>query len=321
MTNICRWPGFIFLGFKFLGFKFPALLFRSTTFFACAVFSSELFAVASNQYCDNEVNQHHLGFSAGALQGAPLDSGAEVELSRRELTAGIIASSKTKHTMAVDFNFQYTIASFDDSVQPMTNGHLHSWDFPVSWREKDTDYTLAYYLAPVISVSSNILKNPDLLDREGIQLWTGMVYKKNIDRQSAWLLGYRSDHRFGPYRIYPVAGFCWQPNANWKLQLVLPDFSIRRFFSNGINIRLFAEPDGNKWHVFSKDTTRSSDFIYNAIVTGLSLEWRINPTVRLEFSVVEHLRRRFSFTLEDGTWVDTGARSGTGLTASIGVLF
>lgn len=306
MTNTCRRFCFIF---------------RNTTFFACVAVSSELFAAAANQYCDNAINQHHISLSTGKLETSTLDTGAEVAFSRDELNSGIAVNSEQDHSMAVDFNFQYTIVGFDETISPMTNGHLHSWDFPLSWHRKGADYTLDYYLAPVLSVSSNAMKNPDLVNREAFQLWTGMVYKKDMNQQSAWLLGFRSDHRFGPYRVYPVAGFCWQPDTNWQLQLALPDFNIRRFFSYGINIKIFAEPDGNKWHVFSDDTTSSSDFIYNAIVTGLSIEWRINSTVRLELSAIKHSRREFSFALEDGTQVETGAQSSTGLTVSAGIMF
>jgi hypothetical protein len=306
MTNICRRICFIF---------------EAATFFVCVTFSGELFAIASNQYCTNDVKRHHIDLYGGSLQSAPLDTGTEVTLSRQELRTGVITGNEHDHSMAIDFNFQYTIASFDNSISQMTNGHLHSWDFPVSWHSKGTDYTLDYYLAPVISVSSNVLKNPDLLDREAMQLWTGMIYNKHMDHESTWLLGFRSDHRFGTYRLYPVAGFCWRPNADWQLQLVLPDFSIRRSFSNGINIKLFASPDGNKWHVFNKETTRNSDFFYNAIVSGLTVEWLINSTVSLELNVVEHLRRRFSFVLDDGTLIETNARSSTGVAVGISVLF
>lgn len=306
MTNICR--------------RFN-LIFRITTFSLCAAYSNQLLAAASNQYCDDDMNQYHIDLSGGSLLEAPLDNGAKAALTRRELNAGIITNKEQEHSMAFDFNYQYTIVSYDDQVQPMTNGHLHSLAFPVGWHRKGADYTLDYYLAPVISVSSNALKNPDLLDGEALQLWTGMIYRKDLRKGSAWLLGFRSDHRFGPYHIYPVAGFCWQPNANWQLQLALPDFSIRKFFSNGINIKLFAEPDGNKWHVFSEDTTSSSDLIYNAIVTGISIEWQINPTLWLAFSALKHSRREFSLVLEDGTPVDTGADSSTGISISAGVLF
>ena len=294
---------------------------RNAIYLVCVAFSTQLSAAANNQYCTNDVKQYHIAVSADALKKAPLDTGAEVELSRRELNTGITTSNKQDHSTAIDFNWQYTIINLDDSTTAMTNGHLHSLDFPVSWQRKDSSHTLDYYLAPVISVSSNALKNPDLLDSEALQLWAGMVYKNEMGKKSDWLLGVRADHRFGPYRVYPVAGVCWQPDANWQLQLALPDFSIRRFFSKGINMRLYAEPDGNKWHVFSDDTTENSDFFYNAIVTGISLEWQINPTFWLEFSAIKHSGRDFSFTLEDGTQLVTGAASSTGLEVSAGIIF
>ena len=294
---------------------------RITTFSACVTFSSSLFAIASNQYCDNKSNQYHIGLSGGSLQEEPLDNGAKVALSKRELNADIITSSEQDHSMTLDFNYQYTIISYDDMIQPMTNGHLHSLDLPISWHRKGSTYTLDFYLAPVISVSSNTLINPDVLDSDALQLWTGMLYKKEINQQGSWLLGFRSDHRFGPYQVYPVAGFCWQPDANWQLQLAFPDLNIRRFFSNGINIKLFAEPDGHKWHVFSEDLTSSSDFIYNASVTGLTFEWQINSTVWLELSAIKHSKREFNFVLEYGTHVETGANSSTGLSIGAGILF
>lgn len=71
----------------------------------------------------------------------------------------------------------------------------------------------------------------------------------------------------------------------------------------------------------NKESTESSDFIYNAIITGLSPEWKISSTVTLEFNVVEHARRRFSFALDDSTPLEISAKSGTGSTLGVGVLF
>jgi hypothetical protein len=138
MTNICR----LFLS-----------IFRVTTLFVCAAFSSALFAAASNQYCSNETMQNHIRLNAEKLQTAALDTGTEVDFTRRDLASGFIVSSEQDHSMSVDLIFQYTIVDFDDSITAMTNGHMHSWDFPINWYMQGTDYALAYYLAPVISVS------------------------------------------------------------------------------------------------------------------------------------------------------------------------
>ena len=161
MTNNCRRLCFIF---------------RAATFFVCVAISGNLFATTSNQYCDNDMAQHHIDFSIEKLQGAALDTGAEVELTRRELNAGMIVSNQQDHSMAIDFNFQYTIVSIDDSISPMTNGHLHSWDFPVIWQRKATasslnslEYCLYVRFCPILTPLivdkyHLLLKCPVLLD-------------------------------------------------------------------------------------------------------------------------------------------------------------
>ena len=294
---------------------------RGIIFFVCIVYSGRLFSAATNQYCDSAVDQNHFGLSRGTLDSSRLDAGAEVEFTREELTSGLVVSNEQHHSMAIDFNFQYTIFDFDNTLMPMTNGHLHTWDFPVSMRNKGSDYVLSYHLAPAISFSSNVLRDPRLADREGFQLGTGIVYKKDLGLENAWLLGFRSDHRFGHYRGYPVIGFCWRPSRNWQLQLALPDFSIRKSFSNGIHLKLFAEPDGNQWHVFSKDKTTDSDFTYDAIVTGLSVEWHVNASIKLGLDAEKHSRRRFDFVLDDGSVVKTRSKSSTGLTVRGEIVF
>jgi len=300
-------------------FRWFSSTFTVSAFLFLTCFHSSVFAAVSSQYCGKE--QNYISLSAEKLQDAALDDGSDVGFTQRDLNSDLTVSRSKAQSVAIGFNFQYTFVDFDDSLTPMTNGHLHNWNFPVGVHRKSSNYRLDYYLAPVISVSSNGLKNPDLLDHDSLQLWAGATYRKDISEESSWLLGFRSDHRFGPYRVYPVAGICWQPNEDWQLQLALPDFSIDRYFSNGIKIKLFAGPEGNQWHVFSADTINSSDFIYNAIVSGISIEWQLKPTVNVALDVIKHSAREFSFALDDGTQVETNAQSSTGFSVSLGLLF
>jgi hypothetical protein len=293
--------------------------FTGIAFIFLASFNNSLFAAVSSQYCGT--TQNYINLSVEKLQDAALDDGTKVGFTQRDLTSGLVVNHSKEQSVAIDFNFQYTIVDFDDSITPMTNGHLHNWNFPVSNHRKGSDHSLDYYLTPVISVSSNGLKDPELLDHEALQLWAGATYRKDFSEKSVWLIGFRSDHRFGDYRVYPVAGICWQPNQEWHLQLALPDFSISRYFSSGINIKLFAGPEGNRWHVFSADTTISSDFIYNTIISGISVEWQVNPTVSFALEAIQHSAREFSFALDDGTPVETNAQSSTGFLVSLGLLF
>jgi hypothetical protein len=278
-----------------------------------------------NSYCSHTQQRHFSVFSE-RLQDAELgDSSAEdsSELSYqgRGITSGLISSRSDEKTSSVDFDYRYTILGFDDAARPDTNGHLHSITVPVTGRVDREDRTAVYYLAPALSVSSNALKDPALLDADALQLRAGLWYRKVIDDKRAWFAGLRADYRFGSYRLYPLAGYCWKPDPAWQLQLALPDFSITRYFAGGFSIGLFASPDGNRWHVFNKDKTRESDLTYNAIVSGISVDWQINRSVGLSAGIISHNRRRLSYLDETGISQETSASSAIGYAVSASIIF
>ena len=277
---------------------------------------------ASTSYCGNSLVRDFIRAKFRSVDRARLEgvAAAQVELSTMELNSARVFDRTQGHAKSIGFNFQYTIVDLK-SIVAMTNGHLHNWNFPVDGRVVNTDSELFYHIAPTLSVSSNALKNPELIGGNSLQLNTGLVYKKNISARSAWLLGARSDHRFGSYKAYPVAGVCIQPARDWFLQLALPDFSILKKFNRGVNLKLFVEPAGNQWHVFSKDKTRDSDFIYSAIVIGLSAQWRFSESMNASLVVEKHSNRRLEFVLDDNTVVDLKAESSLGLMLKGEVLF
>ena len=112
-----------------------------------------------------------------------------------------------------------------------------------------------------------------------------------------------------------------QPARGWDLQLALPDFSIQKHFNRELSLKLFAEPVGSQWHVFSKDKTRESNFIYNAIAAGLSAQWRINDSMKASLTIENQTHRRFSFVLDDNTNVELKAESSGGVMFTGEVLF
>ena len=229
-------------------------------------------------------------------------------------------NSDKKHTRSIGFNFQYTIVDLE-SINAQSNGHLHTWDFPFEGRLSKADSMLFYTMTPALSVSSNALKNPELIDSDSLQLYAGLVYKKHFSPGNAWFLGFNSDHRFGPHKTYPVVGVCMSPASDWILQLALPDFSILKIFNRGLSLKLFANPIGNQWHVFSKDLTQESDFTYNAIAIGLSAQWRINTSVVVSLDIENQTNRQLSFVLEDNTFINTKAGSSMGLILKGEVIF
>lgn len=287
---------------------------------SCFITCRPLFA--ASQYCDYSIDQSYAGLGHGRLEKAQLDTGtgAEVEITTNEVNTVWLVTSEPNHSLAIGWDMLYTIMDFD-MIKPMTNGHLHTLDLSVIGSYKKNGAEIFYKVTPAISVSSNALRDPSLIDGEALQLKTGLVYKKDLHRKYAWVVGFMSDHRFGDYRLYPVAGVCLQPSAGWLLQLALPDFSIRKTFSSGISLTLYAAPEGNQWHVFSEDEQRNSDFTYNAIVTGIAAQWPISPTISLSLDFEKQTRREFSFVLDDNSLVEPGAGSSTGLTVRGEVLF
>jgi hypothetical protein len=277
---------------------------------------------AARQYCENSLDQRGVGIGYGSWEKSQLDTdtGAEVEMTTNEVNFSWPAASENNHQLKLGFDMLYTIMDFD-KITPMTNGHLHTWDLSVNGSHIRNGSKVLYHVTPAISVSSNALKRPSLIDSDALQLKTGVIIKKDIHQEYAWVIGFMSDYRFGDYRLYPVAGVCWQPSENWSLQLALPDFSIRKIFSNDISLTFYVAPEGNQWHVFSDDEQRSSDLSYNAIVTGISAQWLISTTITLSLEIQKQSRREFSVVLDDNSLIEPGANSSAGFTLRSEMLF
>jgi len=278
--------------------------------------------MAAGEYCDAIHAHHKVSLGYGYLQQSSLDSatGNAVAITTNKASFNWLVKPEPSASQALGVDLQYSIMDFE-GITPMTNGHLHNWSAPISGNYKTGEADVFYYLIPAISVSSNALRNTDLLDSQALQLNTGLIYKKDLRPDLAWVIGFMSDHRFGDYRFYPTAGVCWRPAQDWLVQLALPDFNIRKSFSSGLQLTIFIAPEGNQWHVFSKDEQRSSDFSYNAITTGMSAHWAVTPAIGLSLELVKHTRREFSIVLDDNSLIEPNAASSTAVRISGEIVF
>lgn len=279
-------------------------------------------ALSAIQYCDSSTGQDHVELVYGNLEKSNLDTntGAEVAITTNEVNFGWHLSNDPTHRMAADFDMLYTIMDFE-AITPMTNGHLHTWDLSLNGIYKSNDSEVVYRITPALSVSSNVLKHPDLINGDSFQLKTALLYKTGFNQKYEWIIGFMSDHRFGDYLLYPVTGVCWQPADDWLLQLALPDFSIRKTIYHGINLLFYAAPEGNQWNVYSKDRQLNSDLTYNAITTGISVQWEVMPNFELSIDYENQTRREFSIVLDDNVLINPNAESTRGLTVRGEVLF
>jgi len=278
--------------------------------------------IAATQYCDNTIAPTRAGAGLGRLDQVELDTatGANVEFTSKRAYLDWRIYEVPSLSYALGANLDYTIMDFN-GITPMTNGHLHNWRVPVSGNVINAGSEVHYTVTPAISVSSNALRNTDLLDKEALQLNLGLIYKKRGQQTLTWIIGALADHRFGDYGLYPVAGICWRPAQDWAVQLAMPDISVRKIMSGGISLKFYLAPEGNQWHVFSKDEQRNSDLSYKAIVSSISAQWSITPAAVLNLEFVKHTRREFSLVLDDNSLLNAGAASSTGVMLGAEVLF
>ena len=279
--------------------------------FAVALLSP---ALASTDYCSEVTGSGFVDINVARWGSQPLRSAAGDSLATqaRELDSRWRLDPDPQHPLNLGFSWRYSIMDLP-GVDTMTNGHLHRMQLPLEGRLKAQGATLIYHAAPVLAVSSNILKAPDLIDADSLQLDAGAVYQRPYSETTAWLLGLRADHRFASYRAYPVLGLCIEPTPDWTLQLALPDLRIERRIGQRLALSLFAGPAGASWHVASKDEARQSQFEYQATAIGLSAHWRFDRDFSLVLDLEQQRDRELAFRLNDNSLVETRVADSTGL--------
>lgn len=273
-------------------------------------------------YYGSDSEHHYLAVSYGKIAQSRLHGAIDDQLAMtiNKVSSAWVVSNEQHYSFTPGVEFEYTILDFE-SLTAMTNGHLHTWSLPLNWRVNHPGYELVYNVKPAISVSSNVLRDPDLADRQSLQLNASFVYRSEVSSGLDWLAGLGGDHRFGEYRLYPMAGFIWRFNGDWEIQLAYPDTIIQKEISEQINLSFFAGPRGNQWHVFSKDKTQNSDVTYEDIVIGLSAIWQPHRVFKVTLDIESHTGRALELALEDGTVVRPDVDPSSGIIISGELIF
>jgi len=183
---------------------------------------------------------------------------------------------------------RYVILKFDPLV-PETNGHLHTFYLPLHRQSKSDRKTFRFSLAPALSASSNVMKDPDEYDSDAVQLLAAMIWSTQLSDQMTFRYGVCGDHRFGNYRIYPSVGVGLRPNANWTIELGFPTSQLTHKVSKNLTSSLRIAPDGNEWYVKDRGLEKQSHVVYEAWV----FEWTVNWQAHKQFMVTASIGRRF----------------------------
>ena len=109
-----------------------------------------------------------------------------------------------------------------DGIEPQTNGYLHTF-FAVAHRlGAHKNGGIRFSIAPALSASSNITKDPDEYTADALQLLAALVWDREIIDRLKIRYGLCGDHRFGEYRVYPVIGMDWRAHPDWTVEIGFP---------------------------------------------------------------------------------------------------
>ena len=211
---------------------------------------------------------------------------------------------------------QYTIFDFQN-LDAQTNGHQHTLYLPFFLHSKSNANYFNFSLAPALSVSSNILKQPNQYNANALQGLGSVVYQKKMSDAIDWLAGICADHRFGNFRVYPLLGFKWNINHLWKTVIAYPDSELSHRLSDTIYWRLHIGPDGNQWHIKDKALQQSSEFSHEAYLAQWQLDWSVTPGFLITASLGLVFNAEYRFTLANGEEVATEQDDSTRTTVRV----
>lgn len=207
----------------------------------------------------------------------------------------LVASPSTG--FAWGFAHRYVIFDFTD-IDPQTNAHLHTTFAPLHWTFPGR--RLRASVAPALSASSNVMGHPAEWEGETPQLLAALIATSQLFDEVGLRYGLCGDHRFGEYRLYPVAVVAWRFRTDWRMELGFPTSSLRYEPVDAVSTTLAISPDGNEWHVKNRDFTSGSRFVYEAVVLEWTTDWRVRPRLTLSLRLGRQLDNRYEMTLAGG---------------------
>jgi len=196
----------------------------------------------------------------------------------------------------------YRGALLDESeVGFQTNGYLHSFYFDLQ-RLRTDDRRVRWAVAPALSASSNVTKDPDEYDGEAWQLLFAAVWEwPASDDGLTYRVGLCADHRFGRYRAYPGVTLVARPSPDWLVEAGFPDTRVTWRPDAPLSGAFAIYPNGNEWYVKDQTLEHASMFEYRAWAADLSLAWRTTPAIELTFVVGVDLDAEYRGELADGS--------------------
>jgi hypothetical protein len=277
-------------------------------FFPCVAISSSSVDICQEPLSETQLAIAYYKHENSSLQRTPGST------SRVEYRSDLLLKLDNRWTVGV--GHRSTILNVDN-LALQTNGYLHTFFLPVHRTKRVDGKSFRLSVSPVLSGSSNVVKDPSQYTVDALQLLAAMVWSKQMSDQLSLNYGVCGDHRFGGFQVYPVIGVDWQPYPDWRIELGFPVSRLKYQVTKSFELLLRAFPNGNEWYVKSKTLEKDSTLAYEAYVIESAFRWRLHQQIELTASVGRELDARYEMTLLDDSRVrlssDPSTRVGVAL--------
>lgn len=191
-----------------------------------------------------------------------------------------------------------------DPLELQTNGHLHTVFFPVHRLSHSGDNGFRFSIAPTLSASSNVMKDPGEYSADTFQLLAALIWTRELSGRTDLRYGVCGDHRFGEYEIYPSVSIAWRPHPALMIELGFPTTRLSYQATPSVDLSLRVAPDGNEWHVKNKGLEKQSQLVYEAALVEWTLSWHPVDDFALTLAVGRAFDNAYDVTLLDDRRVE-----------------
>jgi len=243
--------------------------------------------------------QPAISFSYGAFEPAQTSLPRLTEQDSISTKLELALPGSKFNNMQSHWRFAHNYRAFD--FEEPANNKLHTngdhHQLAVHWygssRQKQQQWLFG--VAPLLSVTSNQLKNTGRLNSDAWQLHAVIEYRKFYTKSWQWLLGVCLDDRFDHFKAYPLAGVVGDINAKTRLRLAFPDSNITVNLAPGWHFSAALSPAGSKWDSFNKFADKHSVFNYRSWQFSLAARWQFKSRWHFTLKWGREFDRRFTF--------------------------
>lgn len=253
----------------------------------------------------------YLAASYNVVPDADLDTGVPgttVSTKENQLAIGMLRFAAGNATVDFGLDYQYTRYVYEELDS--RNRDLHNIRFPFRFDWRHGGWDIEGYLAPGISTSSNVLRNPfDRLSGDDFIVTARAEASKAWRPGRSWLAGLVYDRAFGEPRLYPSLGVRWQTGSGLDLRLAFPDPAARYAINDRHSITASVFPAGNEWHVLTDDLSDEFDYSFEALRSQLTWSYRMRSRFTIDVSLGYEFDRRHRLEDASASTVEADAAS------------